>query len=195
MPRRALSSPADLPDAVIRVVAGYGLQAVSIRAVAREAGVSVGAVQHHFATKDDLLLAAYERAIDQVVARARALPDPHTHPAEYVRALLRELLPLDARREAELRVALAFSARSIHEPRLAALYVEGYRALVEAVTDALRRAAPDLDARQEGIRAVALTDGLAWHALCASEALRACDAAAILDAHLTRLLSPAPSRH
>jgi AcrR family transcriptional regulator len=195
MPRRALSSPADLPDAVIRVVAGSGLQAVSIRAVAREAGVSVGAVQHHFATKDDLLLAAYGRAIDQVVARARALPDPHTHPAEYVRALLRELLPLDARREAELRVALAFSARSIHEPRLAVLYVEGYRALVEAVTDALRRAAPDLDARQEGIRAVALADGLAWHALCASEALRACDAAAILDAHLTRLLASAPSRH
>ena len=35
--------------------------------------MSVGAVQYHFKTKDDLLYAAYERVINQVALRAQAI--------------------------------------------------------------------------------------------------------------------------
>jgi len=176
MPRPPQISADDVTDALIRVVVDRGLDAVSIRAVAQEAGVSIGAVQHYFATKDDLLLAAYTRAIDQVVARAASLP---TEPHAYVRALLRELLPLDPQREAELRVALAFTARSVHSPRLAELYEAGYRALVDAVAAVL--------GREAAIEAVAVADGLAWHALCAPASLSPDAAAAALDAYLTRV--------
>ena len=126
-----------------------GLDAVSIRAVARAAGVSIGTVQYHFATKDDLLLAAYERAIDQVTARARAVAAEDPDPATYIRSLLRELLPLDDRREAELRVALAFSARSVYSPRLTELYTAG---LPRARRRGRRRAAPCGRARRGGPR-------------------------------------------
>ena len=178
MPRPAHISADDLTDALIRVVVDRGLDAVSIRTVAREAGVSIGAVQHHFPTKDDLLLAGYARAIDQVVARAATLP---TEPAGYVRALLRELLPLDPRRDAELRVALAFTARSVHSPRLAELYEAGYRALIDAVAGVL--------GREAATEAVAVADGLAWHALCAPEELSREAASAALEAYLTRVLT------
>ena len=194
MPRPALIAQDDLIDALLRVVVAKGLDAVSIRTVAREAGVSIGTVQRHFATKDDLLLAAYGRAIDQVTARARQLPERTSRPAEYIRALLCELLPLDGRREAELRVALAFTARSVYAPRLAELYTHAYRALVDAIAAALRdavergQAPPDLDPQRDAIQAVALADGLAWHLLCAPHALTADDAVAALDAHLARLL-------
>ena len=180
MPRPPSISPDDLTDALIRVVVDAGLEAVSIRTVAREAGVSIGTVQHHFATKDDLLLAAYARAIDQVVARAATLPE---EPAAYVRALLRELLPLDEQREAELRVALAFTARSVYSPRLAELYEAGYRALVDAVAGALERIGIG-DPRRAATEAVAVADGLAWHALCAPHVLSAESAADVLDAYL-----------
>jgi AcrR family transcriptional regulator len=176
MPRPPQISADDVTDALIRVVVDQGLDAVSIRAVAREAGVSIGAVQHYFATKDDLLLAAYARAIDQVVARAAHFPG---EPGAYVRALLRELLPLDAQREAELRVALAFTARSVHSPRLAELYEHGYRALVDAVAGVLGPRA--------AVEAVAVADGLAWHALCAPSSLSPETAADALDAYLARL--------
>jgi len=189
MPRPPRISADDLTGAVIDVVVEQGLDAVSIRTVARRAGVSIGTVQYHFATKDDLLLAAYARAIDQVVARAADLPDPEVAPAAYVRALLRELLPLDARREAELRVALAFTARSVHSPRLAELYAHAYGALVDAVAHGLQRAVPGIDARGAATQAVALADGLAWHALCAPSALGADAAAAALDAHLDGILA------
>ena len=196
MPRPALTSRDDLTSALIDVVVEHGLDAVSIRAVARAAGVSIGTVQYHFPTKDDLLLAAYERAIDQVSLRARAVAEQDPAPATYIRSLLRELLPLDDRREAELRVALAFSARSVYSPRLTELYTEGYRALVDAVADALEHAvergetAPGVEPRRDATEAVAVADGLAWHRLCAPAVLTADAAEAALDAHLARLLPP-----
>ena len=194
MPRKAVISPDDLTDALIRVVAGHGLDAVSIRSVAREAGVSIGAVQYHFATKDDLLIAAYERAIDQVAMRAAQLPAPEAGPDAYIRALARELLPLDDRREAELRVAIAFTARSAHSPRLTELYTYGYRALVDAFAYALQlavergEAAPGVEPRRDAIAIAALADGLGWHLLSAPDARTPDDALAALDAHIDRLL-------
>ncbi|MER5438218.1 TetR/AcrR family transcriptional regulator [Streptomyces sp. NPDC002790] len=49
-------------------------------AVARAAGVSIGALQHHFDTRDDLFRAAFEWSIEKLIARWRASaadePDP-----------------------------------------------------------------------------------------------------------------------
>jgi hypothetical protein len=90
-------------------------------------------------TKDALLQAAYRRVIDRVTERVTALL-PAASARDFVRALLLELLPLDAEREAELRVGLAFTARSVVSPPLAELYAEGHRALVEALEGALRLA-------------------------------------------------------
>ena len=123
----------------MRVVAESGLDAVSVRAVARAAGVSAGAVQYYFPTKDALLHAAYRRVIDRVTERATRLL-PASSAKQFVRALLLELLPLDEEREAELRVGLAFTARSVVSGPLAALYTEGYRELVGALEAALRLA-------------------------------------------------------
>lgn len=194
MPRPPITSREDIADALIRIVDEEGLDAVSIRSVARSAGVSIGAVQYHFATKDDLLLAAYSRAIDNVVARAGTLPDPAEQPAAYIRALLCELLPLDAQRAGEARVAVAFTARSVYSPRLTELYTHGYTALVGAIAEALRHAVKRGDAAagvepdRDAVQAVALADGLAWHALCAPSALAPDDVIGALDAHLARLL-------
>ena len=199
MARPAVISSANLTDAAVRIVVERGLDAVSVRAVATEAGVSAGAVQHYFNSKDELLSAAYERVMEQVGGRARRLPDREVQPRAYVRALLMELLPLDREREGELRVGIAFSARSVHNPGLAALYAEGYRALVGAVaaalTNALERgeARPRVEPRREAARAVALADGLAWHALCAPGELRATDTVPILDELLEAIFAPEPS--
>ena len=173
----------------------------SIRAVAREAGVSIGTVQYYFATKDNLLLAAYGHVIDEVVARARVIAAADPTPAEYIRALLFELLPLDDRRRTTLQVTIAFTARSTHSPQLTELYTSGCSALTEAIAAALRRAATSgqadagLDPVRAARQAVALADGLGWHLLCARGALTADDAIAALDAHLAALLPAAPLGH
>lgn len=45
-------------DAAIRVVAGRGIAGLSHRAVAAEADVPLGSTTYHFASLDDLLIAA-----------------------------------------------------------------------------------------------------------------------------------------
>jgi len=195
MARPALISREALADAAVAIVVESGLDAVSIRTVAARASVSPGAVQHHFASKDDLLLAAYGRAIETFAERASELPDRREHPLPYIRALLRELLPLDDRREAELRVAIAFTARSVHNPRLAELYGEGYQALIGAVAEAISHAVESgevgarVDPGLEAARAVAVADGLAWHSLGAPALLHPADAAEVLEAHLSAALA------
>ncbi|WP_327653758.1 TetR/AcrR family transcriptional regulator [Streptomyces sp. NBC_00483] len=70
----------DVLRAAARVLAERGLDAARLRDVARAAGVSIGALQHHFETRDDLFREAFEWSIEQLIARWRASaadePDP-----------------------------------------------------------------------------------------------------------------------
>ena len=52
-------------DAVVKLVATYGPDTTTVRNVAAEAEVSVGAVQHHYRTKEELLVAAMTAAGDE----------------------------------------------------------------------------------------------------------------------------------
>lgn len=53
---------AELLDAVVRYLAEHGLANVSLRPMARQIGVSVNALVHHFGSKDDLIVAALRRS-------------------------------------------------------------------------------------------------------------------------------------
>ncbi|MEB8339029.1 TetR/AcrR family transcriptional regulator [Streptomyces endophyticus] len=70
----------DVLRAAARVLAERGLDAARLRDVARAAGVSIGALQHHFDTRDELFREAFEWSIEQLIARWRASaadePDP-----------------------------------------------------------------------------------------------------------------------
>lgn len=62
----------DLLDAAARVFARRGYSAVSVEAVAAEAGLSTGALYSNFAGKEDLFLSLYEERIER---RGRELRD------------------------------------------------------------------------------------------------------------------------
>jgi DNA-binding transcriptional regulator YbjK len=52
-------------EAVCRLIARGGFEAVTLRAVAAEANSSLGAVQHYLKTRDDMLMAALQHIIAQ----------------------------------------------------------------------------------------------------------------------------------
>jgi AcrR family transcriptional regulator len=54
----------ELLDQVVAYLAEHGLAGVSLRPMAKALGVSVNALVHHFGTKDELVVAALERAAD-----------------------------------------------------------------------------------------------------------------------------------
>jgi len=110
-------------DVAWRIIREHGFDAVTLREVAAAAGYSNGALKPYFATKDELLVAAYTRAYDRAVARAERATAGRTG-LEALRGLCYEIMPLDASRELEAAVIVAFWARSLTMPTLAELFRE-----------------------------------------------------------------------
>ncbi|WP_344679220.1 TetR/AcrR family transcriptional regulator [Saccharopolyspora taberi] len=68
-----------LLESAIDCLAAHGWQATTVSVVAEQAGVSRGAAQHHFPTREDLITAALELMTDSrlelIREEARGLPD------------------------------------------------------------------------------------------------------------------------
>ncbi|MDF5756545.1 TetR family transcriptional regulator C-terminal domain-containing protein [Spongiactinospora sp. TRM90649] len=150
MPRRAdhHARRVLIAEALLEVASRRGLEAVSLRHVAAEAGVTSGMVQHYFGTKDEMLVFASRVAGERVRARARTDDHAGEGPGaarRRARALLVQLLPLDDRRRDEARVSLAFWAYAAVHPALAAQLRESTARLAALLTDQIRagRAASD----------------------------------------------------
>lgn len=62
-----------LMEATLRIIGRNGLDGVTHRSVAAEAGMSLGAITHHFKTRDVLVDAALQFALTREVKRLRAL--------------------------------------------------------------------------------------------------------------------------
>ncbi|SDD03958.1 transcriptional regulator, TetR family [Glycomyces harbinensis] len=112
-----------MAEAVHRLIAHDGLDAATMAAVAREAGFSVGLVQHYFTSKDDLLLFAYERMTADQLGRVARLVEEGEAAQQPIRAILKrcmpQLWPLDAPRRGEYRVSRVFHARALDNPTIA----------------------------------------------------------------------------
>ncbi len=164
-----------IAEALMRVAATRGLQAVSLRHVAQEAGVSTGMLQHYFSTKDEMMTFALAVVSENVEARlADADIDGHAgspSPRDVVRALLLEMLPLDETRRREGHVGLAFHAYAAVRPAVADDLRADTTRLQAFLADRIRAAqrtgdAPaGLNPEHEARTLLAVVEGLSLHIL------------------------------
>ncbi|MCD4525977.1 TetR/AcrR family transcriptional regulator [Nocardioides sp. cx-173] len=179
----------ELAHAVWRVIRRDGVEHASVRAVAREAGLSPGSLRHYFGSQSDLLVFAMRMVMERVESRVAALPRPED-PLPAAKLVLAELLPLDDERRAENEVWVAFTARALVDSELRVLRDEAYDRLREAsdrwVMRLLPEAGPDLR-WVETERLFALIDGLAIHAATRPEMVTPERLTAVLEAHLDRV--------
>ena len=180
--------------ALWRVAEARGLDKVSLREVATEAGISLGQLQHYFANRDEMMVFAMEfmgrKNVERVAARMLELGDPS--PRARLRAIAHEMLPLDDRAKAgslmqlsfQLEAARSESLRAFAERQSAALrsVLEGTIALAIRSGDV----PPDRDPVEEAALLVALGQGLRsdFH----SGALTAEQTVALMDRYLDRVL-------
>lgn len=179
----------ELAEAVWRVVRRDGIEGASVREVAREAGLSTGSLRHYFASQSELLTFAMRMVMEQIEARVAALERPED-PLQAAGLVLAELLPLDAERQAENQVWLAFTARALVDPALRQLRDEAYDRLrwaCEGWVTQLLPGAPDRLVHLETERLFALVDGLAVHA--AMRPSPADQLLAVLQHHLSAITS------
>lgn len=184
-----------LLETVRRLIAEHGLDGVTFREVAAAAGVSIGAVQYHFPSKDSILQAVMSDSIERIRQRSRDQIGTGPTRDRLFRALS-EILPLDEDRLEESRIYLAFLARAAVSPTLTqlahdvqAITRQGVRAGLEiAVRDG--EAVRDLDLDRAAASTAALLDGLTAHLLTDSASMSPGLAEAILRDHLDTLLTP-----
>jgi AcrR family transcriptional regulator len=181
-----------IAEAVWRIASTRGLEDVSLRKVAAEAGVSLRLVQYYFGTRDDLLLGALE--ILNADTRASAgVEDLDAGPREVLRALLVGMLPVDEDRRTRYLVHLAYFVRSLTDPGTAAAFGAAPAELARLTADLLGRGRErgevpaDLDVGTEAELLLSSVDGLRTSIVLG---LRTPDAAiALIDHQLLRLFS------
>ncbi|MBB3081866.1 TetR/AcrR family transcriptional regulator [Geodermatophilus sabuli] len=201
MPRRADHEQrrAELTAALLRIASTRGLQAVTMREVAHEAGASLRVVQYYFADKATLLtagLAELAGRLDRRV-RGRAAAGTGLTVREAFEVVLGSILPTDDDSRADALAWAAYYAVALTDPALGAGGRNHPDALEAYLTARLERAqgegdAPrELDARTEVVLLLALANGLTASVLGRQRG--AGDALHVLRHQLDRVLGPPAS--
>ena len=129
----------EFADAGLRLLARDGMASVSFRTVAAEAGMSLGAVQKAFPSKDVMLRAMFARLRETASGTALVEPGRPTLRGWLV-DLMVSVLPLDGdRRGAELQGA-AFAERAAFDPAIAAAVTASDRELRGGIARLVGRA-------------------------------------------------------
>ena len=183
---------AHVGEAVWRVIATRGADAVTVREVALEAGVSTGVLSHYFASRQQMLLHAlqlsYRRAGDRSQQRIAKIADPD----KALREALRSILPMTEEQATEYRVWLCFWGHAVGDAEIDAVNSAGYERTISSFEGLIRRCQaagtiePSLRPRSEARMLVALVDGLAVQAVL-GRGLAAKEQMAIVDAALERM--------
>lgn len=158
-------------DAAARLIAERGYHAVRVADIAAVAETSTGTVHYYFPGKNDVLIAAMQRAIDRAIERQgdalRKLSGSHQRLLKLVEMQLPQIGPV----RDEWAVWMQFWAETaVHaelRPLHRAYYDRWYDTVVRAVERGQRHGEfrTDLDPRSVARQLTALTDGLAIQTL------------------------------
>ena len=150
----------ELLDASLALVASEGIEAATLRRLARAADCTTGAITYYFEGRDALLVAMLRRAHQTTGARMLRAAGRGASPRDRLWAVLMEALPLDPERLAEWRVWLAFWGAAAGNPALVeenlARYAE-WRALLQTLVRDLAGTQADLPLRVDAL--MGLIDG------------------------------------
>jgi AcrR family transcriptional regulator len=133
----------ELIAAANRLFSSAGFHAISVDAVADEAGYTKGAVYSNFDSKESLFFAVYERRGERIIAEIEKLT-ADLGPAEALHKLARDTSTRDGREDGWLAVLFEFWAHVLRHPelreRFAALRARSRRPLQEALEAAIAEA-------------------------------------------------------
>lgn len=138
----------EFAKAAMRLIGREGLEGVTMRAVAAEAGLSYGSLFHYFDSKDELLMFTVHYSIGQQTTRLNSLSDQYSGLAALEHMLLDDAVTSDASHDAWL-VWMTFQYQAaIREPfaEMNAEIVDGWQ---ERIRVALAEAKVNGDVRSD----------------------------------------------
>jgi len=131
-------SVAHIVEATTRVLARQGYANTSLMDIAKEAGMSKGAVHYHFPTKESLMTVVLKTAAESVTKQTVEAWSAGEAPFESVGAAIREMWRLRTGRANEVSVIADLLAQSLHDEKLREPGAEYYRTVTSDVQNHLR---------------------------------------------------------
>lgn len=157
------------------VIRDRGIEGVTFNAVAAAAGVSVGRLQHYFASKDALVLEGC-RAIVTGAASAYFTRTATVDPWRALRDLLVQPIPRTERFRLGAAVWHAYVARAMVDRGIGEIVAEAARGTLKTVASLLEQAGLLTDDRADlALRLVSLSDGLSQRVLLGVTSARAAE--------------------
>ena len=182
-------------QAAYRIIKREGFAGVTVRAVAKEAGFTTGALVHYVDSMDQLLVEASEYAARNVRARMlemEQLPDSLIS----MREVLYLALPSDEDKRGNWNYWLGFWERSVHNAAVREVTHVRYTEWLKRTSRMIRRAqnagdiAPDVDVRLASRACIALIDGIATMTLRSGTKLSPTQQRELVDAWMVAWLRP-----
>ena len=172
---------AEIIGALWEVISERGTEGASLMTVARAAGVSVGRIQHYFASKQDLVQAGCQAIVDMAEAGYRDRTR-ESDPWRTLADLLTQSIPTTTEFRMGAAVWYAYMARAVVDPGIGEIVRRAAQGTHEEVRSLLRAggAPEDLATALLGMSA-----GLTQHVLVG--ALSASEATAAMTAEIDRL--------
>jgi AcrR family transcriptional regulator len=158
---RVTAQQNDITEALWRVLGTGGLQRLTLRAVAAEAGCTTGLVTSRFPSKKALLLHARQTLHERTAARMEHTRDTYADPSE---ALVDILADSSLRPEFNAGVWVGFIAATATDDELRRFHVAANRHYLQVVTELVARIRPDWtgdSVAENAARLVALASGFA----------------------------------
>ncbi|MBP3039613.1 TetR/AcrR family transcriptional regulator [Bacillaceae bacterium Marseille-Q3522] len=157
-----------IAEATWRIILDMGMEGATVRNIAKEANLSLGAVRHYFSTQDELLEYTMELVKEKAAARINAIMMRDIPMKEKVLNILLEMVPTNKETLAETEVWLTFTfyarkRKELFNPQHDGI-LNGLKKLIDYL-DKAKLLKNSLDKDIETERLYALIDGLAVHAI------------------------------
>lgn len=181
-----------LAEAAWKVIRREGLDKLSVRRVADEAGISLGSLRHYFETQAELLTFSMRLLSKRVNERIQQLTFTEDM-RRNMELVIAELLPLDEERTAEAELWLVFAGKAISDPAIRELSLEvhdelyaGFRSMIDSLIK-LNLAKDEIDPEEETKTLHAIVDGLVVHRVMVPERIEAGEMQMVVSRHLDRI--------
>lgn len=157
-----------IAEASWRVILEWGMEGATVRNIAKEAGLSLGALRHYFSTQEELLVYAMNLVIERATDRINKIAIQELPPKEKVLHILLEIVPTNAETMVEMEVWFAFTAYAKHKKEFFKAHHDGIYSGIRNLLDYLdqqNQLRKNLDKEIEVERLYAVVDGIALHAM------------------------------
>ena len=180
-----------IAEATWQVILEKGMEGASVRNIAKEAGLSLGALRHYFSNQDELLVYAMDLVMEDVNRRIEQVLQEDLPLQEQVLKVLLQVLPVERQSMLEMEVWFTYVASVKHKKEEANVPFNALSAGMEKIINGLAvygllREGQDLEMEVE--RLYAVVDGLAVHALFERERLDRNRVVKTLVYHLNSIL-------